>query len=435
MFEGVKVIIERQTETSQLRPFSFQDVPAPSDRDTATHASFRLLEGEPDDNSGPLETLHDGKTPALPDEPEANFFFAAGTQGGQILLDLGHPTPIAYIATYSRHPNTRGPQIYTLYGAAADDPGFTLPKGINPTNWPGWTRIADVDTRGASHQEGGLYGVLVTNIGKSLGRFRYLLFDIRPTQARHMFANTFYSEIDVQSADPSFQANPSGARGPAPFNVQTRDGRFAFTIDLQQAPELEPWVRERLIPVILEWYPNLAQILRVEGVTPPEHVHITLRPGRGVAATSGARITANSRWIQRERDREAVGAIVHELVHVVQQYGRRPPGSPPPPGWLVEGIADYVRWFRYEPERHGADLVWLRRQRGVQLRHDAGYRISANFLDWVSRRHDPELIQHLNAALRLGRYEEAIWKERTGKTLEELAEAWRVEIQQAFEAP
>lgn len=38
------------------------------------------------------------------------------------------------------------------------------------------------------------------------------------------------------------------------------------------------------------------------------------------------------------------GAIVHEMVHVVQQYRGR--GNP---GWLVEGIADYFRWFVYEP--------------------------------------------------------------------------------------
>ncbi|MCX7820005.1 MAG: basic secretory family protein [Kiritimatiellae bacterium] len=293
-----------------------------------------------------------------------------------------------------------------------------------------------MDTRGVGAQKGGIYGVLVTNMsGGPLGRYRYLLFDVRATQAHHPFANTFYSEIDVQSAEPDFRAEfPAGVRGPDPFSVRTPDGQFTFAFDVRHAPELESWVRKRLSPAVVEWYPKLAEILHVENLAPPGHVQIILRPGRGVAATSGSRITANSRWIDRERNREAVGAIVHELVHVLQQYDHRPPGTPPPPGWLVEGIADYLRWFVVEPESHGADLIWLRRQQGVQLRHDAGYRISANFLDWVIRRHDPELIRHLNAALRMGRYEETLWEKWTGRTLEDLARAWRAETEQALRA-
>ena len=41
---------------------------------------------------------------------------------------------------------------------------------------------------------------------------------------------------------------------------------------------------------------------------------------------------------------------MHELVHVVQQYRRRPPG------WLVEGIPDYIRWYLYEPQSRGAEI-------------------------------------------------------------------------------
>jgi hypothetical protein len=436
----VQVILERQPEDPARPPFTFQKIPPPSATDTASRAAFHLLGGEPDDNSAPLEALHDGRLPTGPDDPAANFFFAAGTDGGLLLLDFGRPAPLSYISTYSRHPGSRAPQVYTLHAARGDEPGFQLPTNA-PNDRPappppGWTTIAVVDTRTAPGQPGGQHGVLITNSTGPLGPFRYLLFDIRATEHDDPFGNTFFSEIDVVSTDPDFVPTPPARTpGPEPFTVQTPDGRFAFTLDLSQAPELEPWTRERLVPVILEWYPKLAELFGVEGVDPPDHVHLILRPGRGVAATSGTRITANSRWIERERDGEAVGAIVHELVHVLQQYGRRPRGTPPPPGWLVEGIADYLRWFIYEPHSHGADLTWLRRQQNPNLRHDAGYRLSANFLDWVTRRHDPELVRHLNAALRLGRYNDSFWKTRTGHTLDELAEAWRRETEQALARP
>jgi len=434
---AAQVVVEHRPEDPNLPPFAFRRVPAPSATDTATKAAFRLLQGEADDNSGPLTVLHDGRIPTGPDEPQANFFFAAGTEGGRILVDFGQPTSLRYISTYSRHPNTRGPQVYTLYGARGDEPGFRrLADDRNPPERAGWTLIATLDTRPSGGPPGGQYGVLITNTNGAIGPFRYLLFDIRPTERDDPFGNTFFSEVDAVSVDPGFVPTPPAEpAGPEPFTVRTPDGRFAFTLDLSRAPELEPWIRQKLVPVILEWYPKLTEMLAVEGVEPPDHVRLVFRPGRGVAATSGTRIVANSRWIERERDGEAVGAIVHELVHVIQQYGRRPRSSAPPPGWLVEGIPDYLRWFVFEPQSHGADLVWLRRQRSPRLQHDAGYRISANFLDWVVRRHDPDLVRHLNAALRLGRYDPSFWKERTGHTLEELAETWRRETEQALAQP
>lgn len=432
----VQVITEHRSETDGP-PLRFSRVPPANDRDTASRAAFRLLAGEPDDNSGPLSVLQDGRLPEQPDEPAANFFFAAGTRGGRILVDFGSPTPLRYITTYSRHPNTRGPQRYDLYGATGGEPRFDSSPGDTRTLAElGWTLLASVDTRPPEGPGGGSYGVLITNPVGPLGPFRYLLFDLHTTNPRIPFGNTFYSEIDAVSADPEFVPNPPATvSGPAPFTVQTPDGRYRFTLDLSQAPELEAWARTKLVPVLLEWYPRLADLLPGENFAPPPEVRIRIRPGRGVAATSGTRITANARWIQQELEGEAIGALVHELVHVLQQYGRRPPGSAQPPGWLVEGIADYFRWFVFEPERHGADLVWLRQQRNLQLRHDAGYRLSANFLDWVSRRYDRDLVRHLNAALREGRYEEALWSQRTGHTLQELAEQWRNETEKALTSP
>jgi hypothetical protein len=91
----------------------------------------------------------------------------------------------------------------------------------------------------------------------------------------------------------------------------------------------------------------------------------------------------------------------------------------------VEGLADYIRWFLYEPQSHGADLVWMKQRRNLQVRYDAGYRVTANFLDWATRKYDKAIIPQLNAAMRAGKYRESIWKERTGHTLDELGAEWK----------
>jgi hypothetical protein len=117
--------------------------------------------------------------------------------------------------------------------------------------------------------------------------------------------------------------------------------------------------------------------------------------------------------------------VVHELVHIVQAYGRarrENPDAARTPGWIVEGIPDYIRWFLYEPQAKGAEIT----QRNLsRARYDGNYRITANFLNWVVEKHDKRLIQNLNVAAREGKYSEDLWKEYTGKTVQELGDEWR----------
>jgi hypothetical protein len=145
------------------------------------------------------------------------------------------------------------------------------------------------------------------------------------------------------------------------------------------------------------------------------------------AAAGGNRISCNIEWFRGNLRGEAKGAVVHELVHVVQQYGRARRGNPNAtrtPGWLVEGIADYIRWFLYEPQSKGAEIT----DRNVaRARYDANYRISANFLNWVTAKYDKEIVKKLNTAAREGKYSEELWKEATRKTVEELGNEWKKE--------
>jgi hypothetical protein len=153
----------------------------------------------------------------------------------------------------------------------------------------------------------------------------------------------------------------------------------------------------------------------------------------GVAYTAGTDVVANSDWLSGELKGEAVGSIVHELVHVDQQYHHR--GNP---GWLVEGMADYVRWFLYEPQSHGADIVWMRhRGKNFTPRYDASYRVTADFLNWTSQKYDSNIVKEVSAVMRQGKYTDDFWKEHTGKTVQELGAEWKQGIvaQLASNAP
>ena len=217
----------------------------------------------------------------------------------------------------------------------------------------------------------------------------------------------------------------SSVHAAQPYVFSTQDGKTQITIDTRSAPDLQNWSETQLAPVLAAWYPQIEVLLASEGFVAPRRVSIILRPQPGVAETSGTEVSGNSEWFQKQLGGEATGAMVHEMVHVIQQYGDSERN--PFPGWLTEGIADYIRFFKFEPDYHGADDVWLKKQDFAKIRFDGAYRQSANFLNWVSEKYDRDIVPTLNALARRQRYSDAIWKERTGKTLSELGQQWKAE--------
>jgi hypothetical protein len=194
----VVVTVDRNTGAAATHAFKFKRVPSPVTDDAAAKAKLVLVDGEADPNGVSLSALTDGLLPRDEDEPGANFFFNAGTSGGRFMFDLGEAIDIAQVNTYSWHPNTRGPQIYTLYASDGSDPRFnSAPKGaVDPTTC-GWKRIAEVNTTPPGDDVGGQYGVSITDRNGTIGKFRYLLFECAVTETFDDYGNTFYSEIDV----------------------------------------------------------------------------------------------------------------------------------------------------------------------------------------------------------------------------------------------
>jgi hypothetical protein len=189
----VTITIDRSTATP---PFHFAHVASPSKDDAATNAKVELIAGTVDRGSAGLSAVNDGKVPVTEDEPEANLFFKADSWGGRFRVDLGAVIDVAAVNTYSWHPDTRAPQVYRVYGSDGTDPNFDPMPGVKSAR-TGWREIAFVDTRTKEADHGGQYGVSIADTIGSLGRYRYLLFDVFETESDDPWGQTFYSEIDV----------------------------------------------------------------------------------------------------------------------------------------------------------------------------------------------------------------------------------------------
>ena len=156
-----------------------------------------------------------------------------------------------------------------------------------------------------------------------------------------------------------------------------------------------------------DWYPIMCRLLATDDWKPPETIRLVVKKDLNIpGATTGATIQVSAKWVGEHPD--DFGMVIHELTHVIQGY---PPGTQP--GWLVEGIADYVRYWRFEPEKpHG--------RVGPQASYRDGYGTTGAFLAWLIHKYDHRIVRRLDDALRHRQYDESIFRAATGKDLDAL---------------
>lgn len=413
--------------------FKLDPVPAPAVDDAATGATFKIIGGTADPNSrAGLDALHDGKVPSGDDDPGSNFFFAREPAKGRLLIDLGKLTDIKSVDTYSWHQGGRAGQHYTLYAADGSASGFQAEPaaGTDPEK-AGWTLLGKVDT---AEKGPGQHAVEFSG-GKdgTLGKNRYLLLETSPNEDASGFGQTFFSEIDVIDTTAPEVKRVTVEKLLDTF--KTEDGKYSFIVDSTKSPDLRAWFGEKAIPAVREWYPKIVDLIAVPGYSSPTKMTLSLREGMIMpgnpsvpAYASGGNIVVSSDFLRSQQKGEAIGCVIHEIVHIAQtsdwRRGRSGPGGGRGrvgrvPSWVTEGVADYIRWFLFEPESKGAVIRNIDR-----AKHDASYRTTANFFDWVVKNHVKDLPQKLNATSATG-YNDGLWKEWTGKTVEELEADWK----------
>lgn len=198
----------------------------------------------------------------------------------------------------------------------------------------------------------------------------------------------------------------------------------SVVIDISDCPEAKEWA-EAAKALVIAWYPRVTELLATDGRDPftgekkgeafksPTEVKLVFKKTLNVPAhASGGTITINGEWIARRPD--DLGMVVHELVHVVQQY----PNSRTKPGWLVEGIADYIRWWRYEPELHSG--TGRTKVNPATAKYTDAYRTTAVWLAWASRTYDMRLVPSLDKAMRDREDPMPVFLKVTGKSADDL---------------
>jgi hypothetical protein len=191
-----------------------------------------------------------------------------------------------------------------------------------------------------------------------------------------------------------------------------KPGRLAVIVDVQDAPEIAEWAG-RAKELCEIWHPIIFERLDPSGRPPARTITIIFKgPSmKGIAYTKApeSTITISADWVKKHPD--DVGMVIHELTHVVQNY---PKSKASNSFWIVEGIADYVRYYEFEPERR-TPIDWKKTYRD-------GYGIASAFLDWIQRTRAPHIIEKLNARLAIGEYTDELFADYAGAPVERLWE-------------
>jgi hypothetical protein len=192
--------------------------------------------------------------------------------------------------------------------------------------------------------------------------------------------------------------------------VQTiKKGKYTLTFECK-APGFDEAINKKLIDTYFKVYPTLVRKYNKKSV---KTVAFIIDPNyNGVAGTSNGRVVFSAKYMTSHPG--DIDIVTHETMHIVQSYG----GRSGMPGWLTEGIADYIR-YAYGVDNKGAG--WSLPKFSEKQSYKNSYRITARFLAWLEVSGYKGIVKKLDLAGRDKTYDNGeLWKKLTGKTIDDL---------------
>lgn len=224
-----------------------------------------------------------------------------------------------------------------------------------------------------------------------------------------MRTNSFKNIVTaaVVSATASFTAHAT-TPGDGKFHTEETITRKGYTLVFINEDSLFSDVtKKKMIDAFFTVYPKEAATYNANTL---KKVTFFIDPAYdGVAATGNGLARYNPAWLHKHP--EDIDVVTHEVMHIVQAY---PDNAGP--GWLTEGIADYVR---YDYGVNNVEAKWSLPAFAPTQHYSNSYRITARFLLWIEKQHIGT-VKALDSAMRTKTYTEGIWKKLTGSTVDEL---------------
>lgn len=187
----------------------------------------------------------------------------------------------------------------------------------------------------------------------------------------------------------------------------TKNGGITVTLENEDVT-LDSGIKDGLLEIIFEVYPKLTRDFNPQAL---QELQVKIDTAyKGVAYAHNGQIVISSKWLHQKP--EDLDLMTHEAMHIIQAYPHNAG-----PGWLTEGIADYVRHI-YGVNNEGAG--WSLPRYASNQKYTDSYRVTARFLVWISKEYDQDFVVKLDKHLRKRTYSNELWEKYTNKSLDEL---------------
>lgn len=204
----------------------------------------------------------------------------------------------------------------------------------------------------------------------------------------------------------------TGTDEPPPSCEQNSGYNLVVTVE----GEFDNEILENMICTFHTVYPQLAARFNPNA---PQTVNMRVADIDFIAGASGNNMVyMRQHMLNNPNDTDVV---VHEGMHIVQAYTGNTPG------WLTEGIADYVR------DSYGlnnAAAGWTLQRYRYGQHYTWGYGVVGKFLQWLETHHTADgapIVDQLDQLLRSGNYSQSIWTQWTGNDIDTLWHLYSVD--------
>lgn len=191
----------------------------------------------------------------------------------------------------------------------------------------------------------------------------------------------------------------------------TKQKGYTLTV-INNDAQFENAVKAQLIQTFFKVYPSLIKTYNRNALK--DIIFQIDTAYHGVAEAGGGVVRFSAAWFHKHP--HDIDVVTHEVMHIIQNY---PDNAGP--GWITEGIADYVR---YTVGVSNASGGWQLPDFAPNHHYTNSYRIAARFFVWLEKNVKTGIVKTIDSAMRSKMFTENIWQQETGKTLEELWESY-----------
>lgn len=192
------------------------------------------------------------------------------------------------------------------------------------------------------------------------------------------------------------------------LQVDTIKKKQFTLIYINKSKDFDSSIGERLKEVFFINYPKQVKLYNKKSA--PQVIFVIDPEYDGIAAAGGGVIRFNPEWFKKNP--KDIDIVTHETMHLVQNYPNNAG-----PGWITEGIADYVR-HTMGVDNEGAN--WSLPEYRPNHKYTDAYRITARFFLWIEKNKKKGIMKSLDAQMRNKTYTEDFWVKMTGKNVDEL---------------